>query len=79
VFYIGDRYFGVISASVLGKQAENYTFTSALPVAILKLLAPALNGGHPIGVFIRNPMEWTPDVVTLFHVEVEVKVGLTHS
>ena len=36
-------YFGVISASVLGKQAENYRFTSALPVAILKLLAPALN------------------------------------
>jgi hypothetical protein len=42
-FYIGDRYFGVISASVLGKQADRYTFTSALPVAILKLLAPALN------------------------------------
>jgi membrane peptidoglycan carboxypeptidase len=43
VFYVGDRYFGVISASVLGKQAEGYRFTSALPVAILKLLAPALN------------------------------------
>jgi membrane peptidoglycan carboxypeptidase len=42
-FYVGDRYFGVISASVLGKQAEGYRFTSALPVAILKLLAPALN------------------------------------
>jgi membrane peptidoglycan carboxypeptidase len=40
-FYIGDRYFGVISASVLGKQAEGYRFTSALPV--LKLLAPSLN------------------------------------
>jgi hypothetical protein len=43
IFYIGDRYFGVISASVLGKEAEGYRFTSALPVAILKLLAPALN------------------------------------
>jgi membrane peptidoglycan carboxypeptidase len=42
-FYIGDRYFGVISASVLGKQAESYKFTSALPVTVLKLLAPALN------------------------------------
>jgi membrane peptidoglycan carboxypeptidase len=42
-FYVSDRYFGVISASVLGKQAEGYRFTSALPVAILKLLAPALN------------------------------------
>ena len=43
VFYIGDRYYGALSASVLGKEAEHYRFTSALPVAILKLLAPALN------------------------------------
>ncbi len=43
VFYIGDRYFGVISASVLGKDAEGYRFTSSLPVSILRLLAPALN------------------------------------
>jgi hypothetical protein len=42
-FYVGDRYFGVISASVIGKQAESYRFTSALPVTILKLLAPTLN------------------------------------
>jgi len=42
-FYVGDRYFGVISASVLGKKADRYRFTSALPVTILKLLAPALN------------------------------------
>ncbi len=43
VFYIGDRYYGALTASVLGKEAEHYKFTSALPVAILKLLAPALN------------------------------------
>ena len=43
VFYIGDRFYGAVSASVLGKEAEHYKFTSALPVAILKLLAPALN------------------------------------
>jgi len=41
-FYIGDRYFGVVTACVLGSQAENYKFTSALPVEILKNLAPAL-------------------------------------
>jgi hypothetical protein len=35
--------FPSLSASVLGKEAEHYRFTSALPVAILKLLAPALN------------------------------------
>ena len=43
VFYIVDRYYGALSASVLGKEAEHFRFTSALPVAILKLLAPALN------------------------------------
>jgi len=42
VFFLGDRYYGVLTAAVLGKEAENYSFTSALPVAILKLLAPAL-------------------------------------
>ena len=42
VFYIGNRYFGVITAYVQGREAENYRFTSALPVTILKLLAPAI-------------------------------------
>ncbi len=41
-FYIGDRYFGVMTAYVGGDNAANYVFTSALPVTALKLLAPAL-------------------------------------
>jgi membrane peptidoglycan carboxypeptidase len=42
VFYIGDRYYGVVTAYVQGREAENYKFTSALPVTILKLLAPSI-------------------------------------
>ena len=42
VFYIGERYFGVITAYVQGREAENYRFTSGLPVSLLKLLAPTL-------------------------------------
>jgi membrane peptidoglycan carboxypeptidase len=42
VFYIGDHYFGVVTAYVQGREAENYHFTSALPVTILKLLAPTI-------------------------------------
>jgi membrane peptidoglycan carboxypeptidase len=42
VFYIGDRYFGVITAYVQGREAEHYRFTSGLPVSLLKLLAPTL-------------------------------------
>jgi len=40
-FYLGDRYFGVMTAYV-GDKAANYVFTSALPVTALKLLAPSL-------------------------------------
>jgi membrane peptidoglycan carboxypeptidase len=43
VFYLGDRWFGVITAAVAGPQSANYTFTSSLPLAALKLLAPTLS------------------------------------
>ena len=32
----------MVTAYVQGREAENYKFTSALPVTILKLLAPAI-------------------------------------
>jgi membrane peptidoglycan carboxypeptidase len=41
-FYVGDRYFGVVTASVTGGEVGKFHFTSALPVAILKLLAPGI-------------------------------------
>ncbi len=43
-FFIGDRYFGVVSAHVPGREAAQYEFTSALPVTVLKMAAPAING-----------------------------------
>jgi hypothetical protein len=42
-FQVGGRYFGVVTAYVPGQEAEGYDFTSALPVAMLKLLAPAID------------------------------------
>jgi len=42
VFYIGDRFYGTIVAYVQGEESDNYSFTSSLPVAILKFLAPAI-------------------------------------
>jgi membrane peptidoglycan carboxypeptidase len=39
-FFVGDRHFGVITASVDGPASANYRFTSALPCAVLRLLAP---------------------------------------
>jgi hypothetical protein len=41
-FFIGERFFGVITAYVEGKNAGNYHFTSSLPVQILRSLAHAL-------------------------------------
>lgn len=52
-FYIADRYFGVITAFVNGSDAREYSFTSALPVNILKLLAPAINA-H---IAVRSELE----------------------
>ncbi|MHA0111315.1 hypothetical protein ACXYUI_29985, partial [Klebsiella pneumoniae] len=42
VFYIGDRFFGTLTAYVPNAAASEYNFTSALPVQILKILAPKL-------------------------------------
>jgi membrane peptidoglycan carboxypeptidase len=41
-FFLGDRFFGVLTAHVAGEKAARYGFTSSLPVAILKVLTPAL-------------------------------------
>jgi membrane peptidoglycan carboxypeptidase len=43
-FIIGDRFFGNLTAYVPGPQAGEYSFTSSLPVALLKHLAAHLNG-----------------------------------
>jgi membrane peptidoglycan carboxypeptidase len=45
VFYVDDRYFGVVTATVTGRAAEGYEFTSALPLAVLRLLAPEVGAG----------------------------------
>jgi membrane peptidoglycan carboxypeptidase len=47
VFYIGDRYFGVLTVFVPGKEAGEYGFTSSLPAAIMKLLAPDIESTWP--------------------------------
>jgi membrane peptidoglycan carboxypeptidase len=41
-FFLGDRYFGTVTAFVSGKEAGRYQFSSALAVSLLKALAPEL-------------------------------------
>jgi membrane peptidoglycan carboxypeptidase len=42
VFFIGDRFFGTLTAFVPGADAANYQFTSALSTQVLKYLLPTL-------------------------------------
>jgi membrane peptidoglycan carboxypeptidase len=42
VFYIGKNHFGTLTAFVPGQSAEAFKFTSALPVQVLKGMAPIL-------------------------------------
>ncbi len=42
VFFLGDRFFGTITAYVPGREAAGYGFTSSLPVQVLKIMVPAL-------------------------------------
>jgi membrane peptidoglycan carboxypeptidase len=42
-FFLGDKFFGVITAYVAGDNAGSYHFTSSLPVHILKFLEPTLS------------------------------------
>ena len=42
VFYLGDRYFGTLTALVPGEQAGQFGYTSSLATQILKTLLPQL-------------------------------------
>lgn len=42
VFYMGDRYFGTLTAVVEGEQAGRFGFTSSLTAQMLKTLLPQL-------------------------------------
>src|SRR3546814_837088 len=42
VFFIGDRWYGTVTAHVEGADAARYRFTSALPTQLFKSLTPIL-------------------------------------
>jgi hypothetical protein len=58
VFFIGDRFFGTITAHVAGEEAENYAFTSALSAEMLKILAPIIN--PVVNVALPPPTQASP-------------------
>ena len=54
MFYIGDRFFGTITAHVAGPESGAYEFTSALPVRLFSIL---LGDVKPL---LTNAFEWRP-------------------
>ncbi len=51
VFYLGDRYFGTLTAVVPGPEAGRYEFTSAIATQVLKSLLPVLRPElFPVGI-----------------------------
>jgi len=42
VFYLGENHFGTLTAFIVGDEAEQYRFTSALPSQVLRSMAPIL-------------------------------------
>ncbi|KAA0014548.1 penicillin-binding protein [Billgrantia pellis] len=59
VFYLGEDHFGTLTAYVAGDAADNFRFTSALPVQVLKgmvpILAPHLQAAPPSD---SQPDQW---------------------
>jgi membrane peptidoglycan carboxypeptidase len=52
-FFLGERHFGVVTAYVPGPLSDKYTFTSALPVQILKTMASDLQNYVRPGSTVR--------------------------
>ena len=68
VFFLGDRFFGTITAYVPGSEAAEYHFTSALAVQLLKALAPQLEpliDGLDITIHRREPNGFQVDRVAM--------------
>ncbi|WP_423836658.1 transglycosylase domain-containing protein [Stutzerimonas stutzeri] len=49
VFYLGPNHFGTLTAYVPGRGADSFRFTSALPVQVLKGMAPILQPYLQVG------------------------------
>jgi membrane peptidoglycan carboxypeptidase len=58
VFFLGDRFFGTITAYVPGSVAASYHFTSALAVQLLKAIQPQL---EPL---LRSPVTEAPKPIS---------------
>ncbi len=60
-FYLGERYFGTLTALVQGEQAGQFGFTSSLTTQVLKTLLPQLQPQlYPIPLAPAHPVPRIP-------------------
>jgi len=71
-FYLGDRFFGVMTVFVPGEAAADYRFTSAIAVQIVKNMEPAL---RPLVLGNEKTEPDWPELVTAFEAENALPVG----
>ena len=66
VFFLGDRFFGTITAYLPGAIAGTYHFTSALAVQLLRALEPQLEPllDEPASEVAPLPISEAPPAVT---------------
>ena len=67
VFYLGDNHFGTLTAFVVGDEAGQYRFTSALPTQVLRGMAPILEPYIQQAAVLDNPfpVPYWPDDLSL--------------
>lgn len=71
-FFIGGRYYGVVTASVFGRRAGQYRFTSALPLRVLELLAPSLERR------LEAPPQQSEQLASLEHLDLDSARPVQH-
>ena len=68
-FYLGPRFFGVMTVFVPGEAAANYSFTSAVAVQIIKDMEPAL---RPLVLGSTGPEKSWEELAKAFDAEAGV-------
>lgn len=83
VFFLGDRFFGTITAYVPGEDADRYSFTSALALQLLKGIAPTMQRlidtpevQDQIAVYGREPIQEARAIVPVQSLTSAAKISI---
>jgi len=82
-FFLGDRFFGTITAYVPGEDADKYSFTSALALQLLKGISPTVQRlidtpevREQIAVYGREPIQEARAIVPVQSLPGAAKISI---